>query len=329
MELLRKLCECSAPSGREDAIRTMIANEIKPYVDEISVDTLGNLIAHKKGNGAKVMFAAHMDEIGVMVTFIDEKGFLRFAPVGGVDPYACVFRGVDFPNGVHGVVSYEEEAENIKKLKFNQLFIDIGANCKEEAETLISIGTMGVFEGTFHRQGNVVTTKALDNRAGCYVLIEALKALGESANDVYAVFTAQEEVGLRGARVAANKIMPEFAFAIDVTDTGDTPKAPVMAVKLGAGPAIKVKDNSILTHIEAREIMFDCAKKAEVPYQLEILEYGGTDAGAIHLSGLGVKTGAISIPTRYIHSQTETASVSDIQKSITLTAELMKYQYEK
>ena len=324
MELLQKLCAIPAPSGREEALREYIKGELVSCADEITEDALGNLIVHKKGTGEKVMFAAHMDEIGVIVTFVDDNGFLRFAPVGGVDPYDCVHREVIFVNGVRGVISYEEKEKPLKDLDFKKLFIDIGARSREEAETLISVGDTGVFAGGFFVQGDTVTAKALDDRAGCYVLIRALKECGRTDKDIYAVFTAQEEVGLRGARVAAERIAPEWAYAVDVTDTGDMPEAERMAVALGKGPAVKVKDRSILTHPLARQRMFDAAEAAGVPYQLEILECGGTDAGAIHLTGFGVKTGALSIPTRYIHSVCETADIKDIQNSVALLCALMR-----
>ena len=324
MELLQQLCAIPGPSGREEAVREFLREAIAPYVDEITQDALGNLIAHKKGPGEKVMFAAHMDEIGLIVTFIDEKGFLRFAPVGGVDPYDSVHREVVFLNGARGVIGYEEKGEPLKDLKWAKMFIDIGAKDQKEAEATVSVGDMAVFAGGFFLQGETVTAKALDDRVGCYLLLEALKSVGESQKDIYAVFTAQEEVGLRGARVAAEGIAPDWAYAVDVTDTGDMPGAEVMAVALGKGPAVKVKDRSILTHPLARQRMFDAAEAAGVPYQLEILEYGGTDAGAIHLSGVGVKTGALSIPTRYIHSVCETANIKDIKNGAALLAALMK-----
>ncbi len=329
MELLRELTGVFGPSGKEENIRSFILEKIEKYVDDITVDALGNLIAHKKGSGAKVMFAAHMDEIGIMVTFIDEKGFLRFAPVGGVDPYACLYRKVKFANGKVGVISYEEDGENLKNLKLNKMFIDVGASSQEEAKESFKIGDMAVFLGEFDEIGNQVTSKALDNRAGCYVLIKAIMEMPRTDNDLYFVFTSQEEVGLRGARTSSYGINPDYAFAIDVTDTGDTPGCRPMAVSLGKGPAVKIKDNSILTHPKAQEIMFACANEKKIPYQLEILEFGGTDAGAIHVSGYGVITGALSIPTRYIHSQTECINKEDLKASVELTKGLMEFNYEK
>ncbi len=308
MELLKKLTSCDAPSGCEEKITELIKAEIEGYADEIYTDALGNLIARKKGRGKKVMFAAHCDEIGIIVTFIDENGFLRFADVGGLFLRNLVNRKVRFENGTIGVVGTEEENE---KRSMSKMYIDIGAKNREEAEKLVSVGDSAVFVGDFYLQGQNVISKALDNRVGCWVLIEALKTV-RSENDLYFVFTTQEEVGLRGARTAAFSINPDYALAVDITDTGDTPKCPKMAVKLGEGAAIKVMDYSVITSREVREKLLELAKENDIKYQLEIMTEGGTDAGVIHFTGNGVKTGGISIPTRYIHSPSEMIAVSDL-----------------
>lgn len=314
MELLRKLTACDAPSGCEAGITELIKNEIKDFADEVYEDALGNLIARKKGNGKKVMFAAHCDEIGIIVTFIDDKGFLRFADVGGLFLRNLVNRKVRFENGIIGVIGTEEENE---KRAMSKMYIDIGAKTKEEAEKLVSVGDSAVFVGDFYVQGNRIISKALDNRVGCWVLIEALKKV-KSDNDLYFVFTTQEEVGLRGARTAAYSINPDYALAVDITDTGDTPKCPKMAVKLGAGAAVKVMDYSVITSPEVREKLIELAKNNEIKYQLEIMTEGGTDAGVIHFTGNGVKTGGISIPTRYIHSPSEMIDRDDLDACLEL-----------
>lgn len=308
MELLKKLTSCDAPSGCEEKITALIKSEIEGFADEIYTDALGNLIAHKKGSGKKVMFAAHCDEIGVIVTFIDEKGFLRFADVGGLFLRNLVNRKVRFENGTIGVIGTEEENE---KRSMSKMYIDIGAKNREEAEKLVSVGDSAVFVGDFYLQGNNVIAKALDNRTGCWVLIEAIKKV-KSENDLYFVFTTQEEVGLRGARTAAFSINPDYALAVDITDTGDTPKCPKMAVKLGEGVAVKVMDYSVITSREVREKLLELAAKNGIKHQLEIMTEGGTDAGVIHFTGNGVKTGGISIPTRYIHSPSEMISIDDL-----------------
>lgn len=308
MELLKKLTACDAPSGCEKGITELIRKEVSGYADEVYTDVLGNLIVRKKGSGKKVMFAAHCDEIGIVVTFIDEKGFLRFSDVGGLYLRNLVNRKVRFENGIIGVIGTEEENE---KRAMAKMYIDIGAKSREEAEKKVSVGDVAAFVGDFYEQGERVISKALDNRAGCWILIETLKKV-KSDNDLYFVFTVQEEVGLRGARTAAYKINPEYALSVDITDTGDTPKCPKMAVKMGEGAAIKVMDYSVITSREVREKLIELAKDNNIKYQLEIMTEGGTDAGVIHFTRGGVKTGGISIPTRYIHSPSEMISKSDL-----------------
>ncbi|MCX7715026.1 MAG: M42 family metallopeptidase [Clostridia bacterium] len=317
MKLLEKLVCCNSVSGNEKEIRECIINEIEPYADEIKMDALGNLIVHKKGAGKRVMYAAHMDEIGVIATFIDENGFIRFANVGGLNVRNLVNLKVVFTNGTVGVIGSEEE-EFKKHPSISKLYIDIGADSRDEAEKKVCIGDTAMFLGDMHITGGRVVSKALDNRVGCYILIETLKRLKSVPNDLYFVFTVQEEVGLRGARTSAFGIDPDMGISVDVTDTGDTPEAEAMAVKLGKGAAIKVKDSSILCHSDVRTLMIETAKKNKIPYQLEVLTAGGTDAGAIHTTRAGVPTGGLSVPVRYIHSPSEMADIGDINACIDL-----------
>lgn len=316
MEILKKYLAASGVSGCEKEISKIIAAEIKDYVDEVYEDTLGNLIAHKKGKGKKIMLAAHMDEIGIVVTFAEENGFLRFSAVGGVYTKELLGRRVVFSNGIKGVIYTEKEN---KDLQMSKMYIDIGAKSKEDAEKSIKIGDTAVFEGTFSDNGGRIISKALDNRAGCYVLTEAAKRVS-GENDIYFVFTSQEEVGLRGARCAAFAIEPDAALAVDVTDTGDTPECEPNSVKLGGGACVKIMDRSIICDSDIRTQLIETAKKNNIPYQLEIMTDGGTDAGAIHLTKEGIKTGGISIPVRYIHSPSEMADFEDIKACIELTA---------
>lgn len=324
MKLLEKLTQANSPSGNENNIRELILSEIKDLCDEVSTDALGNIIAHKNGDGSKIMFAAHMDEIGITVSYIDENGFARFAAVGGLEIKALLNRRVMFQNGILGVIGTED---GVEKPDIKKLYIDIGAKNKKEAEKLISVGDTAIFTGGFYKHGSTVVSKALDNRVGCYALIEAMREIKSSQNDLYFVFTAQEEVGLRGAKTSAFAINPDFAVAVDVTDTGDTPNAPLMAVSLGKGAAIKVMDRSIMCDSDVRTHMIETAKSNNIPYQLEIMTDGGTDAGAIHLSGAGVKTGGISIPTRYIHSPSEMINISDTKACIALITALAEEQW--
>ena len=312
LKLLEELTQINSPSGNEGDIRSFISSKVSPYCDDVTVDAMGNIIAHKKGKGRKIMFAAHMDEIGVIAKSIDDKGFIRFSALGGLNVPNLVNLRVRFLNGAEGVIGAQEEAFKDKPA-LDKLFIDIGAKDKAEAEKKVSIGDAAVFEGGFNENNGIVVSKALDNRAGCAIIINALREIKDSENDLYFVFTVQEEVGLRGAKTAAFSINPDIAVAVDVTDTGDTPDAPAMAVEMGKGAAIKVMDRSVICDPDVRVKMIETAKENKIPYQLEIMTDGGTDAGAIHLSRAGVKTGGISVPTRYIHSPSEMASISDIE----------------
>ena len=322
-KLMENLVKIYSPSSDENNIRNFIKHEIEDYVDSIEVDPLGNLIARKKGNGKKIMVAAHMDQIGLMVIDIDDKGFLRFTNIGGISPFVSLGQKVVFENGTVGVV-YAEPVENIEKLKLEHMFIDIGTMTKEETEMKVKIGDICVYETEFYENENVIISKCLDDRVGCYIMVEAIKSISNTNNDVYFTFTVQEEVGLRGARTSAYKINPDMGIALDVTGSGDTPKAKRFAIGLGKGTAIKIKDNSILCHPKVKQLMIDVAKANNIPYQLEILEYGGTDSGAIHLTREGVPSGVISVPTRYVHTLTEMASKQDINSSINLLVKILE-----
>ena len=322
MELLKKLTLCYGPSGREDNIRKIIEDIAKPYADEIKTDALGNLIVHKKGNGKKIMVAAHMDEIGVIATVIDDNGFIRFSAVGGLYNKDLLGRRVIFENGVVGVIGSEEDNKDRKILK---MYIDIGATDKADCEKKVSIGDMATFCADFYENENCVISKALDNRSGCYVLLKALEKI-KSDNDLYFVFTSQEEVGLRGAKTSAFSIAPDYAIAVDVTDTGDTPDGIKMVTKLGKGAAVKIMDRSVLCDSFVRSKLAELAAENNISYQLEIMNYGGTDAGAISLSGSGVKTGGISIPTRYIHSPSEMINKNDLKSAIDLLCVFLEAQ---
>lgn len=317
IDVLKKATQINSVSSDENAIREFVSENIKEYCDELTVDVMGNLIAHKKGKGKKLMFAAHLDEIGVIVTDIDDKGFVRFSGIGGLNVRNLVNLRVRFKNGAEGVIGAEEEAFKDKP-SLSKLYIDFGMNDKAEAEKTVSVGDVGTFVGDFVKIGDKLVSKALDNRAGCAILMKVLSEIEQTENDLYFVFTTQEEVGLRGAKTVAYSINPDMAIAVDVTDTGDTPSAPVMAVALGKGAAIKVMDRSIMCDSDVRNLMIETAKKYDIPHQLEIMNDGGTDAGAIHLTRAGIKTGGVSVPTRYIHSPSEMASVSDIENCVKL-----------
>ena len=323
ISLLEKLLKTFGPSGSEDKIKEVIKEEIKDYADEIREDALGNLIAVKKGLGKKIMIASHMDEIGVMINSIDEKGFLRFTNIGGVNPFSSLYQRVKFVDGTIGTIGMEK-LDEIKDLKLNKMFIDVGLPTKEEVVKKINVGDVAAFDSAFVYQNEIIMSKTLDDRLGCYVAIEALKQLKNCPNEVYFVFTVQEEVGLRGAKTAAYGINPDMGIAIDVTLTGDTPKAETMDVGIGKGVAIKVKDNSVISHPAVKNLMIETAIENDIPYQLEILVGGGTDSGAIHLTRAGVPSGVISIPCRYVHSPSETAAVSDVINAVKLLVKVLE-----
>lgn len=316
--LLDKLSKIFGPSGSEERISQFIEDEINPYVDEVKKDPLGNLIALKKGkNNKKIMLAAHMDEIGLIITHIDENGFLRFSNIGGISSFISLGQRVEFKDGTIGIIS-SEHLEELKDLKLDKLFIDIGVSSREEAEKKVAIGDVVSFYGPLATHEHRVVSKAIDNRIGCFVLIEVLKRLKDDKNDIYFVFTVQEELGIRGAKTSCYGINPDIAIAVDVTTTGDTPKPKIMEVSLGNGPAIKIMDRSIICHPRVKELLISTAKENQIPYQLEVLKTGGTDAGAIHLTRDGIPSGAVSIPTRYIHSPGEMIDLKDVKNSIQL-----------
>ena len=316
-ELMKRLSDCFGPSGREKKIREMIIDEIKEYADEIAIDPLGNLIARKKGTGKKILFSAHMDQIGLIITHVDEKGFLRFANVGGLNANELLGLRMVFENGLEGVIC-KEELKDKEKLTTSKLFLDVASTDKEFIKKNFRTGDMCVFKSNYYETEDCVICKAADDRIGCYVLIEAFKNNPETDNDVYYVFSVQEEVGCRGAKTAGYSIDPELAVALDVTATGDTPDGIKMDVKLGGGAAIKLKDNSLITHPDVKDLLTCLAEKNNIKYQYEILEFGGTDAGAIHTSREGVPSGVISIPSRNLHTSGEIFNKADVEECIKL-----------
>lgn len=325
-ETLRKLLYAFGPSGREDAVRAVVEQEIRPYVDEMRTDALGNLIAVKQGKGRRIMLAAHMDQIGFVVTEADEHGFLRVHNVGYPRRLHSLNRHLVFENGVRGVLSYEAEDHDPKDASMKAMFVDIGAASREEALARVEIGDMATYVPELcELTENLLSAPAMDDRAGCALLIEVLRQLRECPNEVAFVFTTQEEVGLRGAGPAAYDVRPDEAVAIDVTPAGDPPKADRLPVKLNAGIAVKIMDNSLVCAPSVVAALERAGDEAGARYQREVLTYGGTDAGRIHLSRGGVRSGVLSIPCRYVHSATEVVSLKDMEAGVKLlTKYLMK-----
>ena len=317
-ELIQTLSSAHGPSGDEADIRNILSELASPMADEVAWDTMGNLIVHRKGPGSKVMLAAHMDSIGFIVTHIEKEGFLRMGKLGGISPKEAVYTPIRFKNGVRGVVVPEEKAD-FGKLKLDECYIDIGARDEEQAKKLVQVGDTAVYDSPCFLQGSGVISPYLDNRISCAVLLAVLERIQTSANDLYFVFTSQEEVGLRGAKTAAWAVDPDWAIDVDVTDVDDTPGSERSGtVQLGKGAAVKVMDSSIICHPEVVAKLEGLAQVQGISVQRDIMRGGGTDAGAIHTTRLGVKTGGISVPCRYIHTPVEMADLGDAEACIKL-----------
>ena len=320
LQTLQTLNACHAPSGCERPVAEVIRRMAEPYVDECTIDTLGNLICHKKGKGPKVMFAAHMDSIGFIVTHIDEKGFLRFGRVGGLSAHEVLGAPVRFANGLRGVVALDGKVE-AKEMKLDDLYLDIGARDRDDARKLVQVGDTAVYDTQAFVSGDRIFSPYLDDRIACVVLLMALEQIQNTRNDLYFVFTVQEEVGIRGARTAAYGVAPDYGIAVDVTDSDDIPGAPHECSSVaGGGAAIKVMDSSVICHPAVVARLEQLAREKGLAWQKDILKAGGTDAGAIHQTRAGVYTGGISIPSRYIHTPLEMADLRDVEACAALTA---------
>ncbi|WMN06335.1 M42 family metallopeptidase [Marivirga arenosa] len=331
IELLSKICETPGAPGHEKRIRELVIEQVKPLVDEVEVDNMGNVHAIKKAStnpeGKKVMVAAHMDEIGFMVTHIDDNGFLRFTTLGGFDPKTLtaqrvIVHGKKDVIGVMGSkpIHVMTPEERNKVSKTTDYFIDLGMK-KEEVEKIVSVGDTVTRERELIEMGDCVNCKSIDNRVSVFVLIEALKTLKDHPYDVYAVFTVQEEVGLRGANVASHKINPDFGIALDTTIAFDLPGAQSheKVTSLGEGTAIKVLDAMTICDYRMVEFMKQTADRNSIKWQPEILTAGGTDTAGLQRMGKnGAIAGAISIPTRNLHQVIEMAHKQDIMDSVQL-----------
>lgn len=310
-------------SGRESGVRAVIEEMMKPLVDEIRTDAMGNLICVKKGSGESprpVMLCAHMDEIGFIVNFIEENGYLRVAPVGGIHYAAAAFSQVRFENGVKGVLVPEADVSAKEAPKAEKCYIDIGAATRKEAERRVAIGDCcALVPDAVKLTANRVVGRPMDDRIGCACLVEIARKLTAPADDVYYVFSVQEEVGCRGAKTAAYAVGAALALVYDVTGTGDEQGSKPMAVSLGKGTAVKIKDSSVICDQTLVKELLATAKAHKIPAQSEILTYGGTDTSSIQMTGLGCRAGAISIPCRYIHSGTEMIDLRDANAAVDLT----------
>jgi putative aminopeptidase FrvX len=334
MELLKRLSEAAGIPGYETAVRAIAAEALEGHVDSMEVDALGNLIAHKKGDGPIVVIAGHMDEIGFLVQHIDEEtGFLRIEPLGGFDPVTLVAQRVlvhtehgDFIGCIGRKPTHILTPEERKKpLELKDLAVDLGLPADTVKET-VTIGDTVTLRQDFIEYGDVVSGKALDDRLGVYIGIEALKRAVNPTCDIYFVGTTQEEVGLRGAKVAGQALNPDIGIAIDMTIAADTPGVPAQhqVTKLGKGVAIKLKDSASISHPGMVKAMKRLAEENDIPYQMEILPRGGTDAGGLQMANDGAAVITLSIPTRYVHSVIETAHKDDIEAAICLLAAFLE-----
>ncbi len=335
VELFRRLSEAPGPSGQEGEVRAIIRPEVEKLVDEVRADTLGDLIAHRKGRGKRVMIAAHMDEVALMVSHIEKEGLLRFRKVGGIDDRVLltktVYVGKDRLPGVIGAkpIHLQDPKERGQVIRLDNLFIDIGAKSREEAEKLVKVGEYAVFTTSFERfGGGLVKGKALDDRAGCMVLLETLRSLRETALklDVYGVFTVQEEVGTRGAAVTAYDIAPDIGFVLEGTVCSDTPGTDPQgqSTVIGAGPAISIMDAGTIADRRMVDFLVATAEENGIPHQFRRATSGGNDGARIHLAREGAPTASISVPCRYIHSPVSVCSLDDLQNAARLLEAALK-----
>ncbi len=322
-DLIRQLVETYGPSGREDQMRGLIRELIADRVDRLSVSPMGSLHAIvNSGGGPKLMVAAHMDEIGIIVSHIDELGFARFNSIGGVYEHTLVGHRVRFAGGVQGVIGIDAKVKRTEAPKLSEAFIDFGVGSREDCP--VRVGDIGGFDRPFVALNGRYVAKSMDDRIGVAVAIEVLKRLKDTPNELQFAFTTQEEVGLRGARTSAYALDPDVGIALDVTRTGDTPQGLKMAVELGAGPAIKVRDGKMLADPRVVDLMVRRAEAAGIPHQMEVLESGSTDATSIQLARAGVPVGVISIPCRYIHTPSEMVDAEDVENAVKLLLEIVQ-----
>ncbi|MBC5717228.1 M42 family metallopeptidase [Flintibacter faecis] len=328
LELIQTLNAAHGPSGDEGGIRERLAELARPLADEISTDTMGNLIVRKLGSGPRVMLCAHMDSIGFIVTHVEENGFLRVGRLGGISPKEAAYTPVRFAGGARGVIVPEEKAD-FGKLKLDECYVDIGAKDRETALKAVAVGDTMIYDSPcFTNQGKVVSPY-LDNRISCAILLKVLEEMELCPNDLYVVFTVQEEVGLRGAKPAAWAVDPDYAVVVDVTDVDDTPGSEKCGtVRLGKGPAIKIMDSSVICHPDMIQKLESQAKTLDMPTQRDIMRAGGTDAGVMHTTRIGVRTGGVSVPCRYIHTPVEMADLQDARDCAKLLCAFVQSKLE-
>ncbi len=328
LDTLKKVLSVYGPSGREGGVADTVLGLLEGKYDEKRVDALGNLILTKKGQpgGKTIMFSAHMDHIGLIVTDVEDEGFLRVTNVGGVSVDMSNTRHVVFSNGVAGVAVCQPLKGEAAGMQ--HLFVDIGAEDKQDALKKISIGDVCVYAPDVIMLGDHrVAAPAMDDRCACALLVELMRALDAPVNTVVAVFSTQEELGLRGAAVAAYSVAPDMGVGIDVTAWGDTPEVKLPAVKLGAGAAIKFMDRGMVATPAVRDALLAAAERAGAPFQREVLPFGSTDGAAIQHARGGIPAGTLSIPCRYVHSACETIDMRDMESALAILKEFVRGAY--
>lgn len=319
LDTLKKVLAVYGPTGKEENVADCVKKMLEGKVDSFRTDAMGNLIVEKKGkeNGKTIMFSAHMDHIGLVVTDIEDEGYLRVTSVGGVSVSMSKTRHVVFANGVEGVVVCQPTKGETETLA--HLFVDIGAEDKADALTQVQLGDVCVYAPDCFMLGeHRIASPAMDDRCAVALLVELLCQMEENENTVVGVFSTQEEVGLRGTTVAAYSVNPDLGVALDVTGWGDTPEVKLPAVKLGKGAAVKFMDRSMVATPAVRDALIAAAEKAGVSYQREVLPYGGTDGAAIQHSRGGVPAGTLSIPCRYVHSACEVIDMRDMESALAI-----------
>lgn len=326
-ETLERLVRAHGTAGDEGPIRALLRELCAPCADEVREDALGNLLVHKAGPGAKLLLCAHMDGVGVMVTHFEKEGPLRLAPVGGLDAATLLHAPVRFRNGVTGLISCDED--KLEKPKLRDLFLDIGARDAEEARSLVQAGDTAMYCSPFLVRGSRVISPYLDNRAGCLALVEVLKSLKKPKNDLWFVFTAQEELGARGVGAAACALEPDWAVAVDVTCPDDVPGAEHQGTTaVGKGAAVKVMDRGMIAHPAVLRRLNRLAAEQGIPVQQDLMLDGGTDGGPVQRSGGGVPTGGVSIPCRYTHAPTELMDWNDLEACVQLLRAFCESEFD-
>lgn len=330
---LRELSNAIGVSGFERKLGHKFEAECAPYADEVFMDAMGNVFALKRGNGGAnkrtIMACAHMDEIGFCVTNVTSKGLVKVRPLGGQNGMVVFMNRVVFKSGAIGFFCNNGGTDALKARDFEKMYIDIGCSSKEEAEKLVKAGDYCCFVPNYvELPENKVSGKALDDRIGCYVMLECLKRMETPYNDVYFVFTVQEELGLRGAKGAAQRLNPDIGIAIDVTFSYDTPQEPgENEGGLGKGAAIKVMDSSVVCDDYLIDMMVKTAEENNIKFYRDIIPGGGTDAGAINQSGWGVRCAGISIPERYCHTPNGMVDMTDVAACIDLLEKYVNREF--